>query len=77
MRQAHITVREHQGAVELIYKGKNMPYQLFEKKNKPTDVVTSKQLNTVIDQALDRIKLMTFYNLADGSVRETTLQQVA
>ena len=46
MRGAHLTVCDRQGEIGLVYKGKSLPFEVFDKKNQPTEVVSSKQLNS-------------------------------
>lgn len=45
MRNAKLTVCETQGNITLLYKGKSLPYKTFDKNNKPTEILSSQQLN--------------------------------
>ena len=47
MRNSKLTVCEREGEVTLLYKGKSLPYKTFDKKNKPGEVVSSKEVNQV------------------------------
>ena len=44
MRGAKLTVCESKTEITLIYKNKSLSYKMFDKKNKPSEVVSSKQL---------------------------------
>jgi len=44
MRGAKLTVCERKTEITLLYKCKSIPYKTFDKKNKPSEVVSSKQL---------------------------------
>lgn len=45
MRRAKLTVYDRLGEITLCYKGKSLPYKIFDKKNKPATIVSSKQIN--------------------------------
>lgn len=45
MRGSKVMVCEQKTEITLIYKGKSLPYKVFDKKNKPSKIVSSKQLN--------------------------------
>lgn len=44
MRGAKVTVIERQGKVTLLYKGKSLVYKTFDKANRPTPIVTAKEI---------------------------------
>jgi len=46
MRGAKLIVSVRGTEITLLYKGKSLPYKTLDKRNKPLEVVTSKQLNT-------------------------------
>ena len=51
MRRAKIKVHNDHGNITLIYKGKSLPYKVFEKHQKVTAIASSKQVNSMVEQA--------------------------
>jgi len=45
MRGAKLIVSEREGVITLLYKDKSLPYKTLDKRNKPTQVVSSKDLD--------------------------------
>jgi transposase len=50
MRHANILVSDRLGDITLIYKNKELSYQTFDKKNRPTVITDSKEINHTVDQ---------------------------
>ena len=46
MRKAYVTVCDRAGKITLLYKGKTLQYKVYDKNNKPTKVMDSKQIST-------------------------------
>ena len=51
MRRAKIKVHDDHGNITLIYKGKSLPYKIFEKHQKVTAIASSKQVNSMLERA--------------------------
>ncbi len=49
MRRAKVTVCHDHGKVTLIYKGKSLPYKIFDNRNQTTPIASSKQINQVVE----------------------------
>jgi transposase len=49
MRKAKVTVCERKGEVTLLYKSKSLKYTVFNKQNRPTQIVDSKQVNKIVN----------------------------
>lgn len=52
MRRAAVTVCESHGRVSLLHKGKTLLYKTFDKKNRPKEAVSGKELNSFFDKRL-------------------------
>jgi hypothetical protein len=52
MQNAKLTVCERNNAVTLIYKRKKLDYIIFDKHNRPTPIVHSKQINKIINSKI-------------------------
>lgn len=50
MRGASIQVYERKGNITLLYKGRELPYSILDKKNKTQEIVSSKDINQKFDQ---------------------------
>jgi len=50
MRKAKIKVHDDCGKVTLIYKGKSLPYKIFEKHQNVTLIASSKQVNSMLEK---------------------------
>ena len=47
LRNALITVCDHQGEITLLYNQKALAYKIFDKKNQPTQITPAKQINSL------------------------------
>ena len=50
MRNAKLTVCDNHGIITLLYKGKALQYTVFDKKNRPPQIVDTKNINAVVDK---------------------------
>jgi hypothetical protein len=58
LRQSTVSVYDYNGTVTIVYKGKTLPYTIFDKNNPVAEVVTSKQLDQVVDNHLQTTKAL-------------------
>jgi hypothetical protein len=59
MRKAKLKVCNNKGKITLIYKGKALDYKVFDKKNRPAQIVDSKSINKTIDKRIKSYKPKT------------------
>jgi len=53
LRNAKVTVCDnYQGSIKLVYKGRQLDYQIFDKANQVVEPVSSKDLNTKLDEVI-------------------------
>ena len=50
MKKAQVTICEGKQKLTIIYKGKSLPYNTFNKNNNPSKIVDSKNIDAVIDK---------------------------